>query len=110
MLGLHFYGDGDAVASTNLTQTAKLKSPRSGSNGLATASFVLGILSIITGFIGIGFLFAVIAVCLGPGGRDSEYRTLANWGIWLGWITIICFILGVLFALFGFSIIGALFM
>ena len=73
------------------------KSPRGGSNGLAITSFVLGILSIVTGFIGIGLVLAIIAVCVGPGGKDSEYGTLAKWGIQLGWFVIICYIIVAIF-------------
>ena len=79
------------------------KPPRGSSNGLAITSFVLGILAVITGIAGIGFLFAVIAVCLGPGGRDSEHGALASWGIYLGWFVIICFIIVVLFWILFFG-------
>jgi len=73
------------------------RSPRGSNDGLAITSFILGILSVITSTIGLGFLLAVIAVSLGPGGRDSKYSALANWGIGLGWFVIICYILVLIF-------------
>ena len=81
----------------NLNSVNSYKSPHGNSNGLAITSFVLGILAIVTGFIGVGLLLAIISVCVGPGGKDSEYSTLAKWGIQLGWFVIICYIIGAIF-------------
>ena len=80
------------------------RSSRKGNSILAITSFVLGLLAIITGFFGIGLYFAIAAVCVSPGGRDSEYRTLAVWGMYLGWFVII----GALFRILFFGGITAI--
>ena len=97
-------GDGSSMNNSYLlNQAHSRRPPRGTSNGLAVTSFVLGILAVITGLAGVGILFAVIAVCIGPGGRDSEHGSLASWGIYLGWFVIICFILVVVFWLLFFG-------
>jgi len=82
---------------------------RGGNNGLAITSFILGILAVITSAIGLGFLLAIIAVCLGPGGKDSEHGALASWGIGLGWFVIIgSIVVAILWgSIFGLMIFGS---
>jgi len=74
---------------SNPSHADSYRPPQGGNNGLAITSFVLGILAVITSALGIGFLLAIIAVSLGPGGRDSKYSALAGWGMLLGWFVII---------------------
>lgn len=83
-------------------------SPARKGNGVAIASFVLGILAVFTGALGLGFLLAIIAICLGAGGRESDHPSLAAWGVGLGWFVIISSILVGVLALLFFG--GALFL
>lgn len=54
--------------------------PAGSSNGLGTASLVLGILSLVTWFLVIGGLFGIIAVILGFLGRGKANRREASNG------------------------------
>ncbi|HLZ57705.1 MAG TPA: hypothetical protein VKR06_12215 [Ktedonosporobacter sp.] len=70
---------------------ARLARPTESERNLVMTSFILGILSIITGFFPIaGFPIALAGLAMGIAGRRVvALRNIASWGVWLSLVGLV---------------------
>ena len=72
--------------------------------GMAVASLVLGIVSILTGFTLLGIIGLILGYVAGAKGNTSGVKTA---GIVLGWISVVLAIIAIIAAIVCFLIFGA---
>jgi hypothetical protein len=91
--------DTQSLPAAPTATSSSAPAPAAASNGLSVASLVLSILAIPTGMA----ILAVVGIVLGFVGwnREPQSRTLATWGIVIGFVVALG---GLLLAAVGFAI------